>query len=75
VANLRVGDCVEIQKNEPNPARPATDKVYIKRTSCGVRDGVFQVRQLVPNANQCPAGEYLSNEQETIFACFVKYGQ
>jgi hypothetical protein len=75
VADLRVGDCVEIQKNQPDPTRPNTDQVYIYRTRCETRDGVFQVRQVGPNANQCPSGEYLSNDQETIFACFGKYGQ
>jgi hypothetical protein len=74
VANLRVGDCVEIQKNQPDPSRSHTDQVYIYRTQCQVRDDVFQVRQKVSPPNQCPPGEYLSNEQETIFACFVKYG-
>lgn len=75
VANLRVGDCVEIQKNQPDATRPRTDDVYIYRAHCEVRDGVFQVSQKVNNPDQCPPGEYLANEQETIFACFVKYGQ
>jgi hypothetical protein len=75
VANLKVGDCVEIQKNQPDPNRPNTDQVYIYRARCEIRDGVFQVRQKGTNANECPPGEYLTNEQENIVACFVKYGQ
>lgn len=75
VTELRVGDCVEIQKNEPDLTRPAADKVYVYRTACKVRDGVFQVRQMATVADQCPPGEYLANEQETVFACFVKYGR
>lgn len=75
VANLRVGDCVEIQKNEPDPTRRAADKVYIYRAHCDVGDGIFLVRQIASNADQCPPGEYLADERETIFACFVKYGQ
>lgn len=74
VADLRVGDCVEIQKNEPIPTRRA-DKVYIYRTHCAVGDGIFMVRQIVSNGQHCPSGEYLANEQETICACFVKYSQ
>lgn len=75
VASLRVGDCVEIQKNEPDPTRRAADKVYIYRAHCEVGDGIFLVRQIASNAEQCPPGEYLADEQETIFACFVQYGQ
>lgn|GEM_PF-1394585 len=74
VADLRVGDCVEIQKNEPVPTRRA-DKVYIYRTHCVVGDGIFMVRQIVSDGQHCPSGEYLANEQETICACFVKYSQ
>lgn len=75
VAELRVGDCVEIQKNQPDPTRANTDQVYIYRARCEVRDGVFQVRRKGTNANQCPPGEYLTNDQENIVACFVKYGR
>lgn len=75
VANLRVGDCVKIQKNEPDPTRRAADKVYIYRAHCEVGDGIFLVRQIASNAEQCPPGEYLADEQETIFACFVQYGR
>lgn len=74
VADLRVGDCVEIQKNEPVPTRRA-DKVYIYRTRCVVGDGIFMVRQIVSDGAHCPTGEYLANDQENICACFVKYGQ
>lgn len=73
VAELRVGDCVEIQKNQPDPTRANTDQVYIYRARCEVRDGVFQVERKGTNANQCPPGEYLTNDQENIVACFVKY--
>jgi hypothetical protein len=75
VANLRVGDCVEIQKTNQIRREPLPTRCAFSEPAVGVRDGVFQVRQLVPNANHCPAGEHLSNEQGTIFACFVKYGQ
>lgn len=75
VANLHVGDCVEIQKNQPDPTRPRTDDVYIYRARCEVRDGVFQVSQKAASAGECPAGEYLTNEQQTVVACFVKYGR
>lgn len=78
VAELRPGDCVEIQKNEPDPTRPNTDKVYLYRARCEVRDGVFQVQQKAASASQCPPAEgereYLTNEQENIVACFVKFG-
>lgn len=74
VASLRVGDCVEIQKNQPDPTRPHADQVYIYRARCEVRDGIFQVSQKTTSADQCPPGEYLTNEQQTIVACFVKYG-
>ncbi|MES3665755.1 DUF4190 domain-containing protein [Mycobacterium intracellulare] len=75
VTELRVGDCVEIQKNQPDPTRARTDQVYIYRAPCEVRDGIFQVRQMASNGGQCPPGEYLTNDQETVVACFVKYGQ
>ncbi|MFY2861570.1 DUF4190 domain-containing protein [Mycobacterium sp. THU-M104] len=75
VADLHVGDCVEIQKNQPDPARPNTDQVYVYRSRCENHDGVFQVSKMTPDANQCPPGEYLANDEETIIACFVKYGR
>jgi len=75
VADLHVGDCVEIQKNQPDPTRPNTDQVYVYRSECANRDGVFQVSKMTPDANQCPPGEYLANDKETIIACFVKYGR
>lgn len=75
VADLHVGDCVEIQKNQPDPTRPNTDQVYVYRSRCENRDGVFQVSKMTPDANQCPPGEYLANDKETIIACFVKYGR
>lgn len=74
VAQLRVGDCVEIQKNEPDPTKPNTDQIYIYRAKCEVRDGVFQITQKTSNPSQCSRSEYLTNDQQTIVACFVKYG-
>jgi hypothetical protein len=75
VAELRVGDCVEIQKNQPDETRPRADDIYIYRARCEVRDGIFQVSQKTGNPSQCPSGEFLTNQEETIIACFVKYGQ
>lgn len=75
VANLHVGDCVQIQKNQPDPTRPNTDQVYVYRARCEARDGIFQVSRMARDAKQCPPGEYLANDEETVIACFVKYGQ
>lgn len=74
VEQLRVGDCVEIQKNEPDPTRPNTDQIYIYRAKCEVRGGIFQVTQKSSSPDQCPRGEYLTNDQESVVACFVKFG-
>ena len=51
-----------------------TDGVYTYRVCREVRDGVFQVQQRVSNADLCPQGECLTNEQQTIFARFVGDG-
>lgn len=74
VEDLRVGDCVEIQQNQPDPDTPGANEVAVYRVPCEIRDGVFQVRQIVMNEKQCPRF-FLYNEERTIFACTVKYGQ
>ncbi len=72
VEELRVGDCVEVQQTQPDPTRgPETNIILIFPVRCEVRDGVFQVDQIL-STSSCP-GQTLFNRQETIFACISNY--
>jgi len=68
VEELAIGDCVEVQQNQPIPGQPNTDAIYIYRVPCQVRPGVLRVNQLTGDKNGCP-GYSLFNTQETLFAC------
>jgi hypothetical protein len=72
VEDLRVGDCVEVQQNQPDPTKgPDTNIINIFPVRCEVRDGVFRVDQIW-STNSCP-GQTLFNRQETLFACISNY--
>jgi hypothetical protein len=72
VEDLRVGDCVEVQQNQPDPTRgPSTNIINIFPVRCEVRDGVFRVDQ-ISSTNSCP-GQTLFNTRETVFACISNY--
>lgn len=72
VEQLRVGDCVEVQQNQPDPTRgPDTNVILIFPVGCEVRDGVFRVDQII-STDSCPV-QALFNRQETIFACISSY--
>jgi len=74
VKDLRVGDCVEIQQYAPDTTAndPSANWIFIYRTPCEVRDGVFRVDQISAPNNACN-GEYLNNPEKTIFACVTKF--
>jgi hypothetical protein len=72
VEQLRVGDCVEVQQNQPDPTRgPDTNVILIFPVRCEVRDGVFRVDQIL-STDSCPV-QAVFNRQETIFACISSY--
>jgi hypothetical protein len=72
VEQLRVGDCVEVQQTQPDPTRgPEVNNIVIFPVRCEVRDGVFQVDQIV-STRSCP-GQTLFNTGETVFACISNY--
>jgi Domain of unknown function (DUF4190) len=72
VDELRVGECVEVQQTRPDPTRgPGTDQIRIFPVRCEVRDGVFQVDQILSN-HSCP-GQTLFNPAETRFACISDF--
>jgi len=72
VEDLRVGDCVEVQQNKPDPTKgPETNIILIFPVRCEVRDGVFRVDQ-ISSSSSCP-GQTLFNRQETVFACISNY--
>jgi hypothetical protein len=72
VEDLRVGECVEVQKTGPEPSKgPDTDVIDIFPAPCEVRDGVFRVDQVL-STNSCPV-QTLFNRQETVFACISNY--
>jgi hypothetical protein len=72
VEQLRVGDCVEVQQTQPDPNKgPDTNLILIFPVRCEVRDGVFQVDQIL-STDSCPV-QALVNRQETIFACISSF--
>jgi len=73
VAELRVGDCVEVQQNERVPGEPDTSYINIYRTPCQVRDGVARVDQIVSVESQCANSLILFNTAKTIFACISDF--
>jgi hypothetical protein len=72
VEDLAIGDCVEVQQNQPMPGEPNTDAIYIYRVPCQVRPGVLRVNQLTGDKTDCP-GYSLFNSQETLFACVTDF--
>ena len=74
VVDLRVGDCVEVQQNEPVPGEPETDYIFIYRTNCQIRDGVLRVSEITSSAYACP-GYALISSDETVFACVSDFGR
>lgn len=68
VDDLQVGDCVEVQQNEPVPGDPTKNYVVVYPASCQVRDGIAVVDRITTNKNDCP-GLVLINAPETRFAC------
>ncbi|MDT4974432.1 MAG: peptidyl-prolyl cis-trans isomerase [Pseudonocardiales bacterium] len=72
VEDLRVGDCVEVQQNQPDPTSgPDTNIINIFPVLCQVRDGVFRVDQIL-STSSCP-GQTLFSRRETVFACISNY--
>lgn len=71
VEDLRVGDCVEVQRTNPDPNNPNADFIFIYRVPCEPRDGVFQVDQIVPT-NVCET-QALYSTLGTMFACISNY--
>ena len=72
VAQLRVGDCVEVQQTQPDPTKgPDTNVILIFPVRCEVRDGVFRVDQIL-TTSACP-GQTLFDRGETVFACISDY--
>lgn len=71
VDELRVGQCVEVQQTRPDPSRASTDQIRIFPVRCEIRDGVFQVDQILAD-HSCP-GQTLFNPAETRFACISDF--
>lgn len=72
VAELRAGDCMELQQIRPDPSLVFIQQVRIFPVNCAVRDGVFQVYAVSSSAGPC-GDEFLANGAGTIFACISKF--
>jgi hypothetical protein len=72
VVELRVGDCVEVQQNAPDPSQQNTNFINIYRVTCQVRDGVLQVTQIL-STDGCKTSSRLFNPEKTVYACIVDY--
>ncbi|RAU92287.1 hypothetical protein DQP58_18910 [Mycobacterium colombiense] len=71
VSDLRVGDCIEVQQNKPDPSEKA-DFITIYPVRCEVREGVLQVTQLLSN-DSCKTPTTLWNHNKTVYACIVDF--
>lgn len=71
VSNLRVGDCIEVQQNKPDPSENA-DFITLYPVPCEVREGVLQVTQLL-STQSCKTPTTLWNHDKTVFACIVDF--
>ena len=72
VEELRVGDCVEVQQNKPDPNEANTDFITVYPVRCEVREGVMQVTQIL-STDSCKSPSSLSNQRKTVFACIVDF--
>jgi hypothetical protein len=72
VDQLRVGDCVEVQQNKPDPNQANTDFITVFPVRCEVREGVMQVTQIL-STDSCKSPSSLSNQRKTVFACIVDF--
>jgi len=72
VEDLRVGDCVEVQQNKPDPTQANTDFITVYPVVCEVREGVMQVTQIL-STDSCKSPSSLSNNKKTVFACIVDF--
>jgi hypothetical protein len=72
VEDLRVGDCVEVQQNKPDPTQANTDFITVYPVVCEVREGVMQVTQIL-STDSCKSPSSLSNQKKTVFACIVDF--
>lgn len=72
VEELRVGDCVEVQQNKPDPNEANTDFITVYPVRCEVREGVMQVTQIL-STDSCRSPSSLSNQRKTVFACIVDF--
>lgn len=72
VEDLRVGDCVEVQQNKPDPTEANTDLITVYPVGCEVREGVMQVTQIL-STDSCKTPSSLSNNKKTVFACIVDF--
>jgi hypothetical protein len=71
VSDLRVGDCVEVQQNKPDPSEKA-DFITLYPVACEVREGVLQVTQLL-STDACKTPTTLWNHNKTVYACIVDF--
>jgi hypothetical protein len=71
VSDLRVGDCIEVQQNKPDPSEKA-DFITLFPVACEVREGVLQVTQLLSN-DSCKTPTTLWNHNRTVYACIVDF--
>lgn len=71
VSDLKVGDCIEVQQNKPDPSEKA-DFITIYPVTCEVREGVLQVTQLLSN-DSCKTPTTLWNHNKTVYACIVDF--
>jgi Domain of unknown function (DUF4190) len=72
VDDLKVGDCVEVQQDGPDPSRPGYDFIKIYASACQAGDNIFHVDRIATRAEACPKA-FLVNGSETIFACVSSF--
>jgi hypothetical protein len=74
VEDLRVGDCVNIEKVRADPANPGLEFIKIYASACVAGATVYRVDQIVTRAGVCPQ-TFLVNRSETVYACVSKFNR
>lgn len=72
-ADLKVGDCIEMEKLDSDPDDPGTTEVKVYLVQCEARDGVYQVQQILKYDETCPSGKSIGSPDADFRACYTDY--
>jgi hypothetical protein len=71
IADLRAGDCIQIEEHGASPNNPDATAVTMVRSKCLAIPGVYRVDQVSPT-NVC-TDQFIADADKTMFACISPY--